>query len=134
MAGSRLAVIDSSAWLEYFAGGPNAEAFAAPIEDLPNRLVPSLTLFEVFKRLLLQVGEAQALRAVASMRAGQVVELDADIAVEAARLSAQAGLAMADSVVLATARVHGGELWTQDADFAGMADVRYFPKPTAAKG
>lgn len=128
MAVPRLAVIDSSAWLEYFAGGPNAEAFAAPIEDGSRRLVPTLTLFEVFKRLLLQVGEGPALRAVASMRAGRVVDLDADIAVEAARLSAQAGLAMADAVVLATARVHGAELWTQDADFAGLTDVRYFPK------
>ena len=128
MGASRLAVIDSSAWLEYFAGGPNAEAFAVPIEDLPHRLVPTLTLFEVFKRLLLQFGEAQALRAVATMRAAQVVELDADIAVEAARLSAQAGLAMADAVVLATARTRGAELWTQDADFSGLADVRYFPK------
>ena len=90
--------------------------------------MPTLTLFEVFKRLLLQVGEAQALRAVATMRAAQVVELDADIAVEAARLSAQAGLAMADAVVLATARTRGAELWTQDADFSGLADVRYFPK------
>lgn len=125
---SRLAVIDSSAWLEYFAGGPNAGAFAAPIEDVSRRLVPTLTLFEVFKRLLLQVGEGQALRAVASMRSGRVVELDADTAVEAARLAAQTGLAMADAVVLATARVHGAELWTQDADFAGLADVRYFAK------
>jgi predicted nucleic acid-binding protein len=130
----RLAVIDSSAWLEYFAGGPNAEAFATPIEDLSHRLVPTLTLFEVFKRLLLQVGEAQALRAVATMRAAEVVELDADIAVEAARLSAQAGLAMADAVVLATARTRGAELWTQDADFAGLPDVRYFPKRPVAVG
>lgn len=134
MLASRLAVIDSSAWLEYFAGGPNAEAFAAPIENLSHRLVPTLTLFEVFKRLLLQVGEAQALRAVATMRAAEVVELDADIAVEAARLSAQAGLAMADAVVLATARTRGAELWTQDADFAGLPDVRYFPKRPVAVG
>ena len=122
------AVIDSSAWLEYFAGGPNAADFAGPIEDLSRRLVPTLTLFEVFKRLLAQVGEGRALTAIAAMRAGRVVELDAETALEAARLSAQHGLAMADAVMLATARVNAAELWTQDADFAGLPQVRLFPK------
>lgn len=128
MAAMKLAVIDSSAWLEYFAGGPNAEAFAAPIEDLPHRLVPTLTLFEVFKRLSAQVGEGPAMSAIAAMRAGRVLDLDADTALEAARLAAQSGLAMADAVMLATARMNGAELWTQDADFAGQANVRWLRK------
>ena len=44
-------VIDSSAWLSYFAGDKNAELFAGAIEDIENLLVPSITLTEVFKNI-----------------------------------------------------------------------------------
>ena len=35
---------------------------------------------------------------------------------------------MADGIILATARSAGAVLWTQDADFEGLAHVRYFAK------
>jgi|ERR1700693_432813 len=44
-------VVDSSGWLEYFADGPNAAEFAKPIEATRSLLVPTLSLFEVFKRV-----------------------------------------------------------------------------------
>ncbi len=118
-------VVDSSAWLEYFAGGPNASFFAAAIEQTDELVVPSLSLFEVFKRVLLQRDESHALRATTIMQQGAVVELDATLAVNAARLSAESGLPLADSVVLATARQHDATLWTQDADFKGLDKVQY---------
>ena len=121
-------VVDSSAWLEYFAGGPNAAAFARTIESPSTLLVPTLSLFEVFKRVCQQVGEEAGLKVVALMEQGEVVDLDRATALEAARLSLQHGIALADSVMLATARRHKATLWTQDADFAGMADVRYFAR------
>ncbi len=121
-------VVDSSAWLEYFADGPNAAIFAKPIETTRSLLVPSLSLFEVFKRVSQQRDEDQALRAVAVMEQGKVVDLDRATALEAARLSIQYGIAMADCVMLATALRHRATLWTQDSDFDGLPGARYCAK------
>lgn len=118
-------VVDSSAWLEYFANGPNASFFARPIEQVDELVVPSLSLFEVFKRVLQQRDENDALQVIAIMQQGRVVDLDAFIALSAARLSVETKLPMADSLILATARQYDAELWTQDADFNGMEGVQY---------
>jgi predicted nucleic acid-binding protein len=118
-------VVDSSAWLEYFANGPNAAFFAPAIEKTSDLLVPSLTLYEVFKRVLQQRDEGHALQAVAVMEQGSVIDLDAPLALIAARTSIEHRLPLADSIVLATARTHDAVLWTQDADFKGMAGVEY---------
>lgn len=118
-------VVDSSAWLEYFADGPNASFFAEPIEDTESLVVPTLGIFEVFKRVLQQRDESAALQAVAVMQQGNVTGLGAATALNAARLSVELRLPLADSVILATAREYGAQLWTQDADFDGIAGVRY---------
>ena len=118
-------VVDSSAWLEYFANGPNAAFFAGPIEEPEGLVVPSLTIYEVFKRVLQQRSDGDALQAVAVMQQGVVVDLDARLALSAARVSLDMRLPMADSVVLATAKLHQATLWTQDADFEGLPGVRY---------
>lgn len=118
-------VVDSSAWLEYFADGPNAGEFADAIAENERLIVPAITLFEVFRRIRLQRDLDAALYAVAHMRRGRVVDLDAHLAVAAAELSAEWGLPMAESIVLATARARGAVLWTQDADFEGMERVEY---------
>lgn len=118
-------VVDSSAWLEYFADGHNAGDFAEPIADIDQLIVPSITLFKVFKRIRVLRDLASALYAVAQMRRGRVVELNADLAVAAAELSADSGLPLADSVILATARAEDATLWTQNADFEGMEGVEY---------
>ena len=121
-------VVDSSGWLEYFAGGANADFFAPAIEDLPHLVVPSLSMFEIFKRILQQRGEGPALQAVAVMQQGQVVNLDSSLALSAARLSFQQHLPLADSVILATARAFGAILWTQDSDFKDLEGVEYIEK------
>lgn len=118
-------VVDSSAWLEYFANGRNAAFFAPAIEKTSDLLVPSLTLYEVFRRVLQQRDEGAALQAVAVMEQATVIDLDAPLAVAAARLSFEHRLPLADSVILATARAHAAVLWTQDADFKGMPGVEY---------
>ena len=121
-------VVDSSAWLEYFADGSNAAFFARPIEATDELLVPTLTIYEVFKRVLQQREEGDALRAVALMQQGSVVDLDARLALAAARVSLETRMPMVDSIVLATARLHDATLWTQDADFESLPGVRYRPK------
>src|SRR5436309_11942701 len=121
-------VVDSSAWLEYFADGPNASFFAAPIQKTAELVVPSVTIYEVFKRVLQQRDEDAGLRAVALMQQSTVIDLDTRLALTAARLSLDTRLPLADSVVLATARLHDGTLWTQDADFERLPGVRYRPR------
>lgn len=118
-------VVDSSAWLEYFADGPNADVFAAPIEETSELIVPTLCLYEVFKKVLAERDEAEALRAIALMQQGTVVELTADIALIAAKISHEEQLPMADSLILATAEARAATLWTQDADFEGKPGVRF---------
>lgn len=118
-------VVDSSGWLEYFANGANAGFFAPAIEDLDGLLVPSISILEVFKRVLAQRGEREALQAAAHMRLGRVVDLDAALALWAARISLDLKVPLADSVILATARAHDAVLWTQDRDFEGLEGVRY---------
>lgn len=122
------AVVDSSAWLEYFAGAPGADNFARAIEATDRLVVPAICLLEVFKVVLRQRGEGDALQAVALMQQGSIVELDASLARAAAKLGLEHKLPLADSVVYATAQRVGGVVFTQDDDFDGLPDVAYFPK------
>lgn len=121
-------VVDSSGWLEYFAGSKNAKNFAKVIEDLDSLLVPSVIVYEVFKKVLQVADLAAALEVVAHMKQGQVVELDMDLSIFAAQLSVDHKLPMADSFILATARRHEAVLWTQDSDFEGLEGVKFFRK------
>jgi len=121
-------VIDSSGWLEYFINGSNAGFFARVIENTDQVLVPTISLFEVFKRVLIEKNRNDALEAVAIMKDGQVVDLDDSLALVAAELSYELKLPMADSIILATARANNATLWTQDAHFKGMEGVKYIEK------
>ncbi|MGB9585789.1 MAG: type II toxin-antitoxin system VapC family toxin [Anaerolineales bacterium] len=121
-------VVDSSGWLEYFIDGKNADFFAPVIENTQDVLVPTISLFEVFKRILLERTRDDALEAVAQMKEGRVVELDDSLALFAAELSYKLQLPLADSIILATARVNNATLWTQDVHFKGMDGVEYFEK------
>lgn len=121
-------VVDSSAWLAYFADEPSAEQFAAAIEQTSRLVVPSNCLTEVFKVVARQRGEGDALQVVAIMQQGQIVDLDATLALSAATIALEHRLPLADSIVYATARLVGGVVWTQDDDFKDLPDVQYVPK------
>jgi len=119
---------DSSGWLEYFSNGQNADFFAPAIEDSPNNLVPTISLFEVFKRILVETNRDDALEAIALMKTGQVVDLDENLALLAAELSFELKLPLADSIILASARANGAVFWTQDAHFKEIEGVKYIEK------
>lgn len=122
-------VVDSSGWIEYFADGPNASFFETAIQDADALVVPAITLYEVFKRLLREPdSESLGLRVVAAMQRGNVVDLDAELALEAARIAHERKMPMADSVILATAYQHGATVLTQDSDFEGVPGVKYVEK------
>ncbi|MFH1524606.1 MAG: type II toxin-antitoxin system VapC family toxin [Chloroflexota bacterium] len=120
--------VDSSGWVEYFTKGANAKFFIPPIQDLENLLVPSICIYEVFKRLILDMGEENALQAVGIMSYGREVELNRKIAIDAAQISIDLKLPMADSIILATARAHDATLWTQDVHFKDIEGVMYIEK------
>ena len=118
-------LVDSSAWLEYFADGPNADFFAPAIERTRDLLVPTIVVFEVYKCVLQQRQERAALEAVSVLQHGQLIELTASLAIAAARISQDEKLPMADSIILASARARNAIIWTQDNDFQKMDRVKY---------
>ena len=121
-------LVDSCGWLEYFADGPNANFFAPAINDINSLIVPTICILEVFKRVLQQRDEDSALKAVALMEQGRVVDLNDTLAMNAAKLSLDHKLPMADGIILATAHAQNSVIWTQDADFKGIKGVKYIEK------
>lgn len=100
-------VVDSSGWLEYFANSSNAAFFAQAIEDTSQLIVPSITIYEVYKWLLLYGGAPKTTWNISLL------------------------LPVADSMILTTAFFYNATLWTQDAHFAGINGVQYIPKPSS---
>ncbi len=121
-------LVDSSGWLEYFADGQNADFFTGPIRSKKKLIVPTISIAEVFKRVLQQRNESAALQATALMQQGDVVALDIVTAINAAKLGLALRLPLADSIILATARLYEATLWTQDSDFKGIPGVQFTPK------
>jgi predicted nucleic acid-binding protein len=121
-------VVDSSGWLEYFGEGKNAEFFARPIQAIEILIVPTISIYEVFKRLMSLRGKEEALRAVGVMSLGHLVELNRQLAMNAAKISLDSKLALADSIILATARAQAAILWTQDEHFKNLDGVKYIEK------
>lgn len=126
-------VVDSSGWIEFLGGGANAEFFTKAVSDVPRLIVPTICVFEVCRWMRRELGERRALEAMALMQQGSIMDLDATLAMSAARLSLELKLPMADSIILATARANNAILWTQDDDFEGLDDVKYITKKKGAK-
>ncbi len=121
-------LVDSSGWLEFFADGPNAKFFETPLKNVDELVVPTISIYEVFKSVLRQRDESAGLQAVALMKQGQEVDLTTNIAIMAAKLSLEHNIPMADSIILSTGRLYQATVWSQDADFKGFNGVEYIKK------
>jgi toxin FitB len=121
-------IVDSSCWLEFFAGTKVGDKVSSIIEDTNNLIVPSITLYEVFKKLLIELDEDNGLLAVAHMKQGNVIDLDSDLSVYAAKIGKEYQLAMADSIIYAVTKKYNATLWTQDKHFKLLSNVKYFEK------
>ena len=121
-------IIDSSAWLEYFSDGHNADNFSSAIEDDTSLIVPAITIYEVFKVVLRESSENEALQAIAAMQKGKIIDLTPGLAMEASKLSLYHNLPMADSIILATARRYDCTIWTQESNFQDIERVHYYSK------
>lgn len=121
-------IVDSSGWLAYFADEPNAKHFLTPLSDSASLVVPAVTIYEVFKVILRESSENEALQAVVAMQKGTVVDLSVPLAIAASKLSLEHNLPMTDSIILATAQEFKAIIWTQDLKFKNLSNVKYFPK------
>lgn len=124
-------LVDTSGWIAYFFGSDHAGYFADPIEDTENLIVPAVCIYEVFKKVSTVADETEALRAVAQMKQGRLIDLGEEIALRAAQVSLEHKLPMADSFIYATAQLERATVWTQDADFNGLPGVNYRAAHTA---
>ena len=125
-------VVDSSGWVEFFTDGPLSEQYAVRLRNTAAIVTPTIVLYEVYKRLKRDLSEEDAVIAAGAMQRTRVVPLDQELALSAADISLAQRLAMADAIVLATARAFRAELVTSDDDFEGIADVTYLPKPSTS--
>ena len=121
-------IVDSSGWLAYFADEPNAKHFLIPLKDSASLVVPTITIYEVFKVVLRESSENEAIQAVAAMQKGTVVDLTTNLAIAASKLSLQHRLPMADNIIIATSQAFSAKIWTQDSDFKNISGAKYFPK------
>jgi len=121
-------IVDSSGWLAYFADEPNGKHFFIPLNDTASLVVPTITIYKVFKVVFRESSENEALHSVVAMQKGTVVDLTPPLAIAASKLSLEHNLPMADSIIIATAREFDATLWTQDSDFKNIKGVKYFPK------
>ncbi len=120
-------IVDSSGWLEFFTDGPNADDFSQPLSDTENLIVPSICVFEVFKVVLRERDEDAALLAVSLMKQGEIVDLSFELSIQAAKMSHDFKIPMADSIILSTGYAYDATVWTQDSDFQNFNNVKYFP-------
>ncbi len=121
-------ILDSSAWLEYFAGTGNGDIFAEYAEDFDNLVVPTICIYEVYKRILIQRDELSAQIAIDFMKNGKVIDINSEVAMTAAQHSHKLKLPMADSLIFATGLIYNSKIVTQDVDFKGLENVDYYEK------
>ncbi|MFW6257498.1 MAG: type II toxin-antitoxin system VapC family toxin [Prolixibacteraceae bacterium] len=126
-------LVDSSGWLEFFTDGKNADSFSVPLQDITNLIVPTISIYEVFKVVLRERGENDALQAAALMKQGNVKNLTLEISIQAAKFSLENKIPMADSIIYTTGKIYNATIWTQDDDFQSLPNVKYFHKSNTRK-
>ncbi len=126
-------ILDSSAWIEILDHGPNTKHFKPILLQLPNLIIPTIIITEIRKFILRERGQEKADTVTRSLSSGIIVEITPEIAKAAADLGHQHKLPLADSIIYATNISTNSTLWTQDADFENLPNVKYFPKVKPSK-
>ena len=101
----------------------------APVIENPNELiVPTIILYEVYKKLLAEKGEEYAMDVISYMQTGKVIELTAGLSLAAAQISRKHKLAMADSIIYATSVHLPAVIFSCDKHFKDIPNIQYFPR------
>jgi toxin FitB len=117
-------VLDSSVWIEILRTGPLSKKCLGELKGANKIFVPTLVIFEVYRKILRASSEELALSAVALLNTHSSAPLSQEVALLAGDLSLQHSLATADSLVLAHAIDLGAVLVTLDNDFADIDGVK----------
>jgi predicted nucleic acid-binding protein len=128
-----MTIIDTSGWLEYFTGGPNSDFFSTAIKKDPNIIIPTIILYELWKKISREKGEDKAIELVAQLKRYEIVPLDESLSISAAKISNEYKIPMADSIIYATLMKYNATLWTQDSDFKDFENVKYIEKKDSSK-
>jgi predicted nucleic acid-binding protein len=122
---SKLVVVDSSGWVEYMGSGPKADSFARYLEFPETLLLPSIIVFEVYKKASREFGKtlAENFLSQAFALGDRLIALDLELAIMASRRSVENRLPMADAIIFATAQLYNAQLVTSDAHFADLPNV-----------
>ena len=123
-----LRIVDTCGWLEYIADTKNSKNFEQAILDTKNLIVPSIIIYEVFKKICLDYCEDTALKVIAELKQGKVIEINETISIYAAKLSLEKKLPMADALIYATGLLYKATIYTQDNHFENLSGVQYFTK------
>lgn len=121
-------LVDSSAWIEYFAGGKLVEKCSKYIEKANKKeyFTPTVVLYEVYKKLKKEVSEEVALSACAHiMGHTTIVNLNDEVAFKAGDISLSSNLGMADSIIVATALLKNAKIVTMDKHLKGLGNVMF---------
>ena len=123
-------LIDSCGWIEYFAEGPLADAYATFIEraNPENTITPTIVVYEVYKKIKSTKGEQNALEASAQIFRTKIIELTSSLSLEAADISLTTNLGMADSIIIATAKAHKAQILTSDEHLKNIKEVKFISK------
>jgi predicted nucleic acid-binding protein len=120
-------LMDSSGWIEIVGRGARKDAFLAAIEHADETVVPTIVVREVYRAVETSAGRARADQMARYLAKLRVVPLDLDLAISAARAGKELKLALADSIIYATAQALGARIVTGDADFAALPNVDFIP-------
>jgi len=121
-------VVDTSGWLAYFSVEPYTERFEKLITDPDSLITAKIILYEVFKVVLPESGENEALQTIAAMKKGKVVDLTTPIALAALKLSLEYELPQGDNIIFTTAKQFDAVNRTLNSHFKNIKGVKYFKK------
>jgi predicted nucleic acid-binding protein len=121
-------IIDSSLWIEFFAGTVLDISIINAIKKKNELCVPAICLYEVRKKFVNDNDIKKVDLAVAIMSIGKIIDMDSEIAIWASDISKQYKLPLADSIIYATAKIYEAEIYTQDKHFENLEQVHYFTK------
>ena len=116
-------LVDSSGWIEYLAARPKADLFAPYIEGSEPLVSSAIQIYEVYKVVRRDLNEERAIEAVSALRMTTIEPLVDSLALEAADIALEHGLAMADAIIFTTASRHGAQIVTGAVDFDGLPRV-----------
>ena len=104
------------------------QSIASIVENPNDLIVPTITLYEVFKKLSSEKDKEYAQNVITYMQTGTIIELNAELSLSAADISRKYKLAMADSIIYSTAQHYSAMVFSCDIHFKDLPNVTYFLK------